>query len=643
MRRLKPAVLMVLAAIALFLASFRASEKPQYHNSGELKQFQELSDSLPDSFNGLFATSGACVNCHGSDPDGIASVTPFGEDVNVVDSWRSSMMANSAKDPYWQAKMRQEMMTNPGHAEDIGNFCTKCHAPLGRHAMEYTGVESYTFEHLLTDTAGMDGVSCVACHQQTTENLGNENSGNLHFADEQVAYGPFESPLVSPMALNSGYEPVYSEHIKDAGICASCHTLVTGTVDLDGNSTGETFVEQATYHEWLNSSYGEDDLNVTCQSCHMPSLGNKQPIILAAGYDTPPRAPFAEHEFAGANKLMLEIMKDNRDTLDISATEADYDATIAATLEMLQQQSLDMELFEVSRDEQMIAFDVELENRAGHKFPSGYPARRLFVQTTVYDDLANTVIWQSGEWDEDFYLLDEDENFEPHYDLITNEDQVQIYEMVMADVNGDPTTVLERADDYLKDNRLVPLGFTTEHEVYDTTLVVGDALTDLDFNQDELGFQGTGGDNIHYQVDMSANPELAIRVEVKVYYQSIPPKWTEELFAWDDPLINHFESMYEAADKTPVLIEESSFISTYVSVDEEIIEAPSVFVNSYGQLTYSAPNGGTLTLYTLGGRLVHQEKQLLLNSSLELQLSSGVYVTIIETSDGQFIDKVYIP
>ena len=36
--------------------------------------------------------------------------------------------------------------------------------------------------------------------------------------------------------------------------------------------------------------------------------------------------------------------------------------------------------------------------------------------------------------------------YEPHHDVITQGDQVQIYEMVMGDVNGDVTTVLERAE-----------------------------------------------------------------------------------------------------------------------------------------------------------------------------------------------------
>lgn len=630
-------MILTMAAIAAVFASFKPQEQaklPAYHSAEEYQRYASLANNLPNVFNGLFATSGACVNCHGQDPDGIASTLPDGTDVNVVDDWRSSIMANSAKDPFWKAKMRQEILTNPQHEEEIGNFCTKCHAPLGRHAMETTGVESYTFAHLQTDTAGLDGVSCVACHQQTDENLGNEHSGNLHYAQDQVAYGPFESPLVSPMALQSGYEPVYSLHISDAGSCAGCHTLITNTVDLEGNSTGETFIEQATYHEWLNSEYGEDVLNVTCQSCHMPELPEQVPIGLAAGYDTPGRAPFSLHTLVGGNKLMLEIMRDHKDTLGISADTEDFDATIQATLDMLHFQSLVLDVEEVERDGETLKVGVNLENLAGHKFPSGYPARRLFVQLTVTRAGTDEVIFSSGEWDDEFYLSDENEDFEPHYDVITSDDQVQIYEMVMADTEGNPTTVLERADDYLKDNRLPPLGFTTTHEVYDTTLIVGNALTDDDFNRFSDNTEGSGADYIEYHIPLDGAEAPDVNIAVNVYYQSIPPKFTDELFAWDDPMINHFAEMYEEADRTPVLVRSAELFSGFVGLGEND-DKPEVSVMTLGngQLGWKTDRNGMVSIYSINGKLHFNSFVPSGTNRMQQSLAAGIYVFTFEGED----------
>jgi len=616
----------------------QASGNP--HTAEWIQQFRSTNDGYPDIYNGLFATTGACVNCHGSDPEGIASTTQEGEDVNVVDDWRASMMANAARDPYWRAKMRQEMAAAPQHADETGHFCTQCHAPLGRHAHELAGLDLYTFDYLLTDSVGLDGISCVACHQQSTENLGNNHSGDLHFTQTPVAYGPFESPLASPMQLFSGYTPVYSPHISDAGVCAGCHTLITQTTDLEGNFTGATFVEQATYHEWLNSIYGEDELNVTCQSCHMPSLGSKQPIILAAGYDTPPRAPFSRHTFTGANAFMMEIMRDYRDTLQINASDADYDAAISATLNMLQQQSLALDATVIEHDNDSIKVELVLENLAGHKFPSGYPARRLFVEVTATAVSTGEVLFASGVFDNLGYLTQEDPVFEPHYDVIRDQNQVQIYEMVMSNVNGDPTTLLEQGAGYLKDNRLVPQGFSTSHPVYDTTQIAGAVLNDLNFNRDNLGNEGTGIDRLRYHIPINGY-QGTIQVDAKVWYQAVPPKWTEELFLVDDPLVAHFAEMYDAADKTPVLVRSVSQTNTNVGVANTAQSNMNLYATMQGRVHLNSISGGQFMVFGLNGQMVYEDFVAPGIHQIQLNLHSGVYLIVFQGEDGKRVTKAF--
>jgi hypothetical protein len=70
--------------------------------------------------------------------------------------------------------------------------------------------------------------------------------------------------------------------------------------------------------------------------------------------------------------------------------------------------------------------------------------------------------------------------FEPHYAEIRQPDQVQIYESVMGDAAGRPTTGLLTAVRYLKDNRLLPRGFDKGSAERDIA-VVGEALQDADF------------------------------------------------------------------------------------------------------------------------------------------------------------------
>jgi hypothetical protein len=86
----------------------------------------------------------------------------------------------------------------------------------------------------------------------------------------------------------------------------------------------------------------------------------------------------------------------------------------------------------------------------------------------------------------------DDEHFEPHYEIINNESQVQIYEFVMGDTEREVATVLEKAYIPLKDNRIVPEGFSSSHLNYDTVKVVGLAVNDADY------FSGMGMESITY-------------------------------------------------------------------------------------------------------------------------------------------------
>ncbi|MBK9017860.1 MAG: hypothetical protein IPM82_29595 [Saprospiraceae bacterium] len=104
--------------------------------------------------------------------------------------------------------------------------------------------------------------------------------------------------------------------------------------------------------------------------------------------------------------------------------------------------------------------------------------------------------------DSEYEVFGQNLTYEPHYQVINSPEQVQIYEMVMGDVNGNVTTVLERADHPIKDNRLPPLGFSKSHPTYDTVLVAGVDPSDTDFNH-ENGTEGSGTDVVFFHVPMN--------------------------------------------------------------------------------------------------------------------------------------------
>ena len=82
--------------------------------------------SLPLDPNGdLFRTSDRCIACH----KGVT--TSAGLDVSIAYDWRASMMANSARDPYWKAAVRRELIDHPEAAADIEDNCSRCQMPMG--------------------------------------------------------------------------------------------------------------------------------------------------------------------------------------------------------------------------------------------------------------------------------------------------------------------------------------------------------------------------------------------------------------------------------------------------------------------------------------------------------------------------------
>ena len=103
---------------------------------------------------------------------------------------------------------------------------------------------------------------------------------------------------------------------------------MTHATDLEGNYTGIDYVEQATYHEWLNSTYARTARNRPRATCHMPRIDD--PVIISSGYVfLEPRTPYGLHSLVGGNAQMLEIMRDNTEALGLEQPEL-FDSTLSA-------------------------------------------------------------------------------------------------------------------------------------------------------------------------------------------------------------------------------------------------------------------------------------------------------------------------
>ena len=108
-----------------------------------------FSQSLPADTSSHFSGSGNCVMCHSA--EGSTFITQSGEDISPPSLWRSTMMANAAKDPLRQAKFSAEVTAHPALQAVIEDKCTTCHAPMGRTEAVYHDAEHFSLANALAD------------------------------------------------------------------------------------------------------------------------------------------------------------------------------------------------------------------------------------------------------------------------------------------------------------------------------------------------------------------------------------------------------------------------------------------------------------------------------------------------------------
>ena len=186
-----------------------------------------------------------------------------------------------------------------------------------------------------------------------------------------------------------------------------------------------------------------------------------------------------------------------------------------------------------------LELDVDVTNLTGHKLPSGYPSRRAWLHVTVRD-ASGRLVFDSGGIGPDGKIAGNDNDadmtaFEPHYEEITRPDQVQIYESVMQDRAGKPTTGLLQAVAFVKDNRLLPRGFdkaTAEADI----AVRGGAANDRDF--------AGGGDRVRYRIPTGGSTG-PFTTDVELRYQPISYRWAHNLSAYDAPEPKRWVGYYD--------------------------------------------------------------------------------------------------
>ena len=526
-----------------------------------------------------------------------------GQDVSIDSHWRSTMMANAAKDPLWQAKVSSEVAREPGLKSVIEDKCATCHMPMARTQAKALGLNASILGEGFLNPANpfhslaMDGVSCSLCHQITNTNLGMDGSFSGGYvidtstdAPDRLIYGPFPNPVTNQMRNNLGYTPVEGPHTASSGLCGTCHNLETPYVDASGTVLG-TFPEQMTWSEWEHSQFNSQGPGRReCQDCHMPTANGG--VVLSnrggPGLNLQARSPFSQHHFVGGNDFMLKLLSDNLVGLQLTASTQQLQATRLRLLSQMQGSTATLSVPTVRTGGTYLEIALRVTSLTGHKFPSGFPSRRAWIHLSVRDG-QDTVIFESGRPDEMGRITGNEADFlegacEPHYQVISRPDQVQIYESVMENTDGEVTYTLLRGASYRKDNRLLPPGFDPS-SADERIAVHGRASIDPDF----LG----GSDDITYNIP-TGNSTGPYRVTVSLHYQSVSAAFVADLRRDATPQVTSFAHLFDNADKSPV---------TVASMEFSLDPSPSYSLLLSGwrqdhgpELTITGPIGGSVDL-----------------------------------------------
>jgi len=430
--------------------------------------------------------------------------------------------------------------------------------PMARFESKAAGNSFGIFANLPTAGGGTrtallaaDGVSCTACHQIEDKNLGEKESFTGGFSidtglaiGQRPIYGPYEvdEGRRTIMRSSSGFEPKLASHGASSEFCAACHTLYTHALDADGNVVGE-LPEQVPYLEWRHSDYNPKQ---SCQSCHLPLVDVDMAVSSVLGQ---PRNRLSRHVFRGGNFFMPRVFNRYAGQLNVAALPQELNASSQRTLEHLESSAAEMVLKSVKVSGDFIRAEVEITNLAGHKLPTAYPSRRVWIHFTVRDRQGD-IVFESGALAPDGSIQGNDNDidgsrFEPHYEEIGDSGKVQIYEAIMADSQGSITTGLLEGVQYVKDNRLLPRGFDSATAPEDIA-IRGKVREDSDFEKAK--------DRIQYSAALkqSAGPYT---LQAELLYQPIGYRWAKNLHQFEANETSRFVSFYDSmADSSTAVL-----------------------------------------------------------------------------------------
>jgi hypothetical protein len=409
---------------------------------------------------------------------------------------------------------------------------------------------------------------CGNCHTINLPLMDNPDADPNKPHLEQVTYLEW---------LNSGYQNEVGTNSR-AQTCQNCHMPTKysnskGTLNIPLIQQPIAFIEDTQYPQTGNR-LPDDKIRVRFRE-----------------------KGFARHQFQGMNVTLLEMFRQYMSPYKSNGTnilanvvlgvrQNDYmsgldglSAAIDAFVQQAQNSTAEVSVSEPAIGKQKLIADVKVTNKTGHRLPSGVGFRRAFLEFRVVDNDTGKTVWCSGCTNElgvmmkgaaanaerlasELFDVYNDgtkaetlgypaacnkavpQHYQPHFfwdsqknsgSSITRQDQVQIYEELNLNIQCVMTTSFLRRDYQLKDNRLLPFGWSRTGPLNPDgrPYIPADYLHEtfpVSIGGDPAYGDGSGSSVVRYEIPLSALPGKNVTVTATLYYQSIPPYFLRDRF-----------------------------------------------------------------------------------------------------------------
>jgi hypothetical protein len=558
-----------------------------------------------------------CLGCHGIDGQRQHAIDtkaktgtcePFSrENVNAI-PWIPPI-TGIAKSPKETDAVTE--LANYGALARDGVSCTACHhMVLGKEAAAKYHSEP---QNLCID----EKQKALNPHFQ---DFASSFTGAFLVGPPNELYGPFPDPKKKPMKHAMGVDPAENRHILHSEMCGTCHTVHLPVMHR-GQQIGHVY-EQTTYPEWAFSGFRTGDTPdgglprggggdpKSCQDCHMPnkdafgkpyrskiaaiqeytSFPQAEHTLLPTDINLPERIGFGQHTLVGLNVYLLKMAWQFPDILGIRTKDPmlwdrGIDSIPTSEGQMLDQaanKTASVAISNVTNAGDALQAQVRVTNRVGHKFPSGVGFRRAFIEFAVLDANGNA-LWSSGRTDSMGVIIDSagapiagelwwkqdcserldpgGRIHQPHYQVITQQNQAQIYQELVSDPpdgapvsdvaglcgpdatpRGKLTTSFLSICAKVKDNRILPQGFLglPARQQISAALGADDDMAkesgptavgnDPDYVSSDPNAVTGGADSIEYRVPLADLNGTPASVVATLYYQATPPFFLQDRF-----------------------------------------------------------------------------------------------------------------